>query len=407
MRKNIKFVYIVALTLYLSLSVVSFYKLVNYTYTVFREKQRFGLNDLSLDCSPYYQVFSAHNIMGLRLYLTNETMAKEGFVYVNIGNYETGETLLKSKIAARDIKEEYNNYIDIVSKKVFSNETNRFWFNIYVDEELAGKIKTKYFGHEKRNDILMHVGKHLYKCHELTMSYELLVRRIPFTFIIWIYSSCLIVLAAMMHKTSVDANKNVTKISIEKARSHKLLLVILIVLGLFGTGIIEKDFFIDEPLRYDLDDDRFEEGLILQEKSVTNFRLNCTNDYLNSIQIKLDSYPMDLAEYTIVLNDKDDQYIADIYSSDLDFDGTRLIWDLSDMAISNYGYTIDIFFPIKGDKPAPVIKGVRCVFGKEHISIKRIIIGFVIFVVAVILAIVLDSRNDIAAKITGSKKGEG
>lgn len=93
------------------------------------------------------------------------------------------------------------------------------------------------------------------------------------------------------------------------------------------------------------------------------------------------SYPSDLAEYTIVLSDKKDDYIADVFSSDMDFDGTWLIWDVSEYEFEeNAEYKLDVFFPLKGEKSAPEFMSITCDYGEEGVvSKKKVVVGIVVF----------------------------
>ena len=168
---------------YLIVSLIVMFKLTNYTYGMFDSKHEFGLNDMVLDTSPYFQRFDGYNVMGIRLYLVNEDLIQNGTVYVSIGSYDTGEILFKAEIPARDIGSDYHGYIDIASNKVLTYESTRLYFSIFTDKELSGKIKTKFFGHPKNYEYLMHVGKPLAQYTERTMSYNILQRQIPFSFV--------------------------------------------------------------------------------------------------------------------------------------------------------------------------------------------------------------------------------
>lgn len=385
---------IFAIILYLVVTCISFYKLSHYTYGLFDSKPRFGLNDMSLDHIPYFQKFYGYNVMGLRLYLKNEDHIKDGNVYVNLGSYSTGEIFLKRTIAVKDISNSYDTYIDVFSEKPFKNLSGEFWYSIYTDPQLDGKIKVQYYGHQKSATFLMHVGKHLYDYREKTMVYNLLQRKIPFMFIAWIFMTAvyvtLIVNYNVVYKDLSTISTN--KYSVIESQSlwiHRMLLMILIIIGLVGTELIRPSTFYENILFVSFDDGRFDEGLPLQEKTVTTFKFTCIEKNLNAIRIKLDSYPADLAEYTLVLSDSNDDYISDVFSSDMDFDGKYLFWNISEFEFKeNEEYKIDVFFPLKGDKVAPIIKGLWCQYGEEGTISKRKI-GICLAIIGVAFAFII------------------
>lgn len=387
---------ITVIAYYAIVTLIVMFKLTHYTYDMFGNKQEFGLNDMVLDTSPYFQRFDGYNVMGVRLYLTNEDQVHDGNVYVIIGSYDIGEVLLKAQIKASDIGSDYNGYIDVVSDKVLTKDSTKLYYSIFTDKELSGKIKTKFYGHPKNSEYLLHVGKPLAGYSEKTMSYNTLQRRIPFSFIVWIFLTSVLVMAVVCCISRAPATPPfLEEIRIEDGLQCRLLLIVLITVGLFGTGIIKPSTFYIDTISTDIQDDRLVDGYVLQEKTVTNFTFTTISDELKNIRIKLGSYPSDLAEYTIVLSDKDDDYIADVFSSDMDFDGTWLIWDVSEYEFEeNAEYKLDVFFPLKGEKPAPEFMRITCDYGEEGVvSKKKVAIGIAVFCLLSLLMVLVKIRK--------------
>ena len=253
---------------YIVVTLVVMFKLTHYTYDMFDSKQEFGLNDMVLDTSPYFQRFDGYNVMGVRLYLCNADQIQEGNVYVIIGSYDTGEVLLKAQIKASDIGNDYNGYIDVVSDKVLTNDSTKLYYSIFTDKELSGKIKTQVYGHPKSSEYLMHVGKSLSGYMERTMSYNKLQRRIPFSFIVWIFLTSVLVMAAVFYISGMPATPPFSgEIRIEDGLQRRLLLIALITIGLFGTGIIKPSTFYEGTISEDIQDERLVDGYVLQEKN--------------------------------------------------------------------------------------------------------------------------------------------
>ena len=172
-------------------------------------------------------------------------------------------------------------------------------------------------------------------------------------------------------------------------------MIVLITVGLFGTGIIKPSTFYKDTISKDIQDERLFDGYVPQEKTVTNFTFTTVSDELKSVKIKLGSYPHNLAEYTIVLSDKNDDYIADVFSSDMDFDGTWLIWDVSEYEFEEDAeYKLDVFFPLKGEKYAPEFMRITCDYGREGIvSREKVTIGTVAFCILSLLILFIKRKK--------------
>ena len=114
-RKNIvKYgLEIACLILYLLYSIMVFSEKKTWSYSLMSNMPVDGLATVYLDENPYYQVFEAHKLVGVRLVLRNDDYVSEGAVVIEIGNYTTGESFYHEEISASKINgTSRSDYID-------------------------------------------------------------------------------------------------------------------------------------------------------------------------------------------------------------------------------------------------------------------------------------------------------
>jgi hypothetical protein len=161
-------------------------------YDVITHKPNTRLSSVWLDSVPYHQQFQANKIVGIRLYLSNPYNVSEGVVSVKIGNQETGKALYESEILVTEISDSsLEDYIDIIPEDITFEDDVVYYVELDA-LSCADKTIKAYLGAMSTYGV-SHAGDESDLSNKM-LCFEVIQKIIPFSFIIWVFITSLVVM---------------------------------------------------------------------------------------------------------------------------------------------------------------------------------------------------------------------
>lgn len=321
------------------------------------------LSSVWLDSVPYHQAFKANETVGIRLYLSNPYNVSEGVVSVKIGEQETGSVIYTIEVLATEITDSVlEDYIDIIPEDISFDDDVVYYVELDAMSCADKTIKT-YLGAMDTYGV-SHAGDESDLTSKM-LCFAVIQNIIPFLFIVWIFVTCLIVMMLIfVFSDKRDIVENVD-ISLPTSLESKLLIPLLILIGLIGTGILSVDEFIIKTV--DSKDEALIGGYELGEHSSYNQEFTVKRNDLKEIHVSLERFFENVGTFVISIQKGQDEIVKSVQNIELDkIDGYYYILDVSELELKK-GETYDFYIYtgyIGEDEEKPVIKSVEYIYSK-------------------------------------------
>ncbi len=354
---------VLTMIVYFVFSFWVFYDMTHMNYDVLSEMSNSRLSSVWLDSVPYHQPFKADKVVGVRLYLSNPYNVSEGVISVKIGNEETGKVLYTKEILATEITDSVlQDYIDVVPEDMSFDDDLVYYIELDALSCADKTIKT-YIG--AMND---YVVSHKDDTSDLTnkmLYFEIIQETMPFSFVVWIFITCLIVLMLVYVFSSKKKSREFENAEIPTSLESKVIIPVLVLIWLFGTGILSADKIVSKTI--DLRDAVLADGYELEEHSSYSQEFTVKKNNLNEIHVSLENFFENVGTFVISIQKGQNEVIQSVQSIELDkIDGAYYIWEVSELGLKK-GETYDLYIYtgfIGEDEENPVIKRIEYIYSK-------------------------------------------
>lgn len=354
---------VLTMIVYFAFSFWVFYDMTHMNYDVLSEMSNSRLSSVWLDSVPYHQPFKADKVVGVRLYLSNPYNVSEGVISVKIGNEETGKVLYTKEILATEITDSVlQDYIDVVPEDMSFDDDLVYYIELDALSCADKTIKT-YIG--AMND---YVVSHKDDTSDFTnkmLYFEIIQETMPFSFVVWIFITCLIVLMLVYVFSSKEKSRGFENAEIPTSLESKVIIPVLILIWLFGTGMLSADKIVSKTI--DLKDEVLADGYELEEHSSYSQEFTVKKNNLNEIHVSLENFFENVGTFVISIQKGQNEVIQSVQSIELDkVDGAYYIWEVSELGLKK-GETYDLYIYtgfIGEDEENPVIKRIEFIYSK-------------------------------------------
>lgn len=321
------------------------------------------ISSVWLDSAPYHQPFKANKTVGIRIYLSNPCNASEGVVSVKIGNEQTGKALYTSEILVTEISDSrLEDYIEIIPENMVFEDGTIYYVELDAISCADKTIKT-YLGAMDTYGV-SHAGDTSDLTNKM-LCIGVIQKIIPFLFIVWIFVTCLIVMMLIFVFSGKRGNAEHNDISFPTSLESKLVIPIIILIGLFGTGVLSVDKLITKTV--DSNDEALIGGYELEEHSSYNQEFTVKRNDLKEIHISLENYFENVGIFVISIQKGQDEIIKSVQNIEIDkVDGSYYSWDVSSLGL-NKGETYDLYIYtgfIGEDEENPVLERIEYIYSK-------------------------------------------
>lgn len=351
------------MVIYFIFTFLVFRNMTELHYDVLTEKPIMRLSSVWLDSVPYHQQFKADKIVGIRLYLSNPYNVSEGVVSVRIGNQQTGKTIYESEILVTDISDSVlEDYIDIIPEDITFEDDIVYYVELDALSCADKTIKT-YLGAMSTYGV-SHAGDESNLTNKM-LCFEVIQKTIPFSFIVWIFITSLVVMMLVFVFSKNKNEENYIDVQLPTSLESKLIIPVLILIGFFGTGVLSADKFTTKTVN--IEDEALEGGYELAEHSSYSQQFTVKRKDLKEIHVSLENFFENVGTFVISIQKGQDEIIQSVQSIDLDkIDGSYYIWDVSGLGLEK-GDTYDLYIYtgfIGEDEENPVIKRIEYIYTK-------------------------------------------
>lgn len=330
---------------------------------VINDRPSTRISSVWLDSVPYHQPFKASKTVGIRIYLCNPYSASEGVVSVKIGNQQTGKVLYTSEILVTEISDsKLEDYIEIIPENMAFEDDVIYYVELDAISCAEKTIKT-YFGAMDTYGV-SHAGDTNDLSNKM-MCIAVIQEVIPFIFIIWIFISSLIVMMIIFVFSKKSREIRHEEIALPTSTESKLIIPVLILIGLFGTGALSLNKITTKSV--DIKDEVLADGYELEEHSSYNQQFIVKRNDLKEIHISLERFFENVGTFVISIQKGQDEIVQSVQSKELDkIDGSYYIWDVSELGLKK-GEIYDLYIYtgfIGEDEENPVIKRIEYFYSK-------------------------------------------
>ena len=351
------------MVIYFIFTFLIFRNMTELHYDVLTEKPIMRLSSVWLDAVPYHQQFKADKIVGIRLYLSNPYNVSEGVVSVKIGNQQTGKAIYESEILVTDISDSVlEDYIDIIPEDITFEDNVEYYVELDAISCADKTIKT-YLGDMSTYGV-SHAGDESDLTNKM-LCFEVIQKTMPFSFIVWIFITSLVVMMLVFVFSKNRHEENYRNIQLPTSLESKLIIPVLILIGLFGTGVLSADKFTTKTVN--IEDEALEGGYELAEHSSYSQQFTVKRKDLKEIHVSLENFFENVGTFVISIQKGQDEIIQSVQSIDLDkIDVSYYIWDVSGLGLEK-GDTYDLYIYtgfIGEDEENPVIKRIEYIYTK-------------------------------------------
>lgn len=356
-------VVVAIVSLYMLFSAFVFWNMTQDHFGVVNDVSYLRLVSVWLDDVPYHQPFKADKTVGIRVYLSNPYNASEGVVSVKIGNEQTGKVLYTSEILVTEISDSrLEDYIEIIPENMVFEDGTIYYVELDAISCADKTIKT-YLGAMDTYGV-SHAGDTSDLTNKM-LCIGVIQKIIPFLFIVWIFVTCLIVMMLIFVFSGKRGNAEHNDISFPTSLESKLVIPIIILIGLFGTGVLSVDKLITKTV--DSNDEALIGGYELEEHSSYNQEFTVKRNDLKEIHISLENYFENVGIFVISIQKGQDEIIKSVQNIEIDkVDGSYYSWDVSSLGL-NKGETYDLYIYtgfIGEDEENPVLERIEYIYSK-------------------------------------------
>ena len=321
------------------------------------------ISSVWLDSVPYHQPFQANKTVGIRIYLSNPYNASEGVVSVKIGNEQTGKVLYTSEILVTEISDSrLEDYIEIIPEDVAFEDSTIYYVELDAISCADKTIKT-YLGAMDTYGV-SHAGDTSDLTNKM-LCIGVIQKIIPFLFIVWIFVTCIIVMMLILVFSDKRDNAEHNDIRFPTSLESKIVIPIIILIGLFGTGVLSVDKLITKTV--DSNDEALIGGYELEEHSSYNQEFTVKRNDLKEIHISLENFFENVGTFVISIQKGQDEIIKSVQNIEIDkVDGSYYSWDVSSLGL-NKGETYDLYIYtgfIGEDEENPVLERIEYIYSK-------------------------------------------
>ena len=332
-------------------------------YDVITHMPSMRLSSAWLDSVPYHQQFKANKIVGIRLYLSNPYNVSEGVVSVKIGNQQTGKAIYETEILVTDISDSVlEDYIDIIPEDITFEDDVVYYVELDA-LSCADKTIKAYLGAMSTYGI-SHAGDDGDLTNKM-LCFEVIQKTIPFSFIVWIFITSLVVMMLVFVFSKNKNEENYIDVQLPTSLESRLIIPVLILIGLLGTGVLSADRFTTKTVN--IEDEALEGGYELEEHSSYSQQFTVKRKDLKEIHVSLENFFENVGTFVISIQKGQDEIVQSVQSIDLDkIDGSYYIWDVSGLGLEK-GDTYDLYIYtgfIGEDEENPVIKRIEYIYTK-------------------------------------------
>lgn len=355
---------IILLTIaYFAFSFFVFSIMTKKSYDVLSDIPTTRISSVWLDSVPYHQTFLASKTVGIRVYLCNPYNVSEGVVSVKIGNQTTGSVLYTDEILVTDISDEaLHDYFDIIPDNVTFEDGALYYVELDA-MSCADKTIRTYLGAMDTYGV-SHAGDTNDLSNKM-MCIAVIQEVIPFVFIVWIFITSLFVMMLIFVFSKKSHDTRHEEIALPTSTESKLIIPVLILIGLFGTGALSLDKITIKSV--DIKDEALAEGYELAEHSSYNQQFTIDRNDLKEIHISLEHFFENVGTFVISIQKGQDEIVKSVQNIELDkIDGSYYIWDVSELGLEK-GETYDLYIYtgfIGEDEENPVIKRIEYIYSK-------------------------------------------
>lgn len=350
-------------TIYMFFSAFVFGNVARGHFGVVKDIPSLRLSSVWLDSVPYHQPFKASKTVGVRIYLSNPYNVSEGVVSVSIGNEQTGKELYSSEVLVTEISDSVlEDYIEIIPEDM-AFEDNVIYYVELDAMSCADKTIKTYLG-----AIDTYGVSHTGDTSDLTnkmLCIGVVQKIIPFLFIVWIFVTCLVVMMLVFVFSKNKHEENYRDIQLPTSLESKLIIPVLILIGLFGTGVLSADKFTTKTVN--IEDEALEGGYELEEHSSYSQQFTVKRNDLKEIHVSLENFFENVGTFVISIQKGQDEIVQSVQNIELDkIDGSCYIWDVSGLGLEK-GDTYDLYIYtgfIGEDEENPVIKRIEYIYTK-------------------------------------------
>lgn len=379
--KKIKYVIIIATYIFISFYVV--WEFLNPSYANLTGLSKSRMATAVLDETPFVQSFEANYLVGIRLYLTNEYNISEGVVLASLYDDSTGQVIYDTQIDVTDIPNNgRNSYIDLLFQNDIRKENGKYALELYAVGDAVGKIKTYICGADSENSYTFTHGDDSTYYNGKMLYFGPLEKVLPLSFFGWMFLTG-VLLFCFFFNCDMPFYQLKVRASIP---IRVMRLWLLIVIGLFGTGVVDLDSNVLKNKKIiDIDDESNKDIITLGEHSDYSYKFTVKENNLTEIALDLYQDVENTANFTVSIKKGEEDVIASIQSNELE----NYVWNIKDLELQKgeeYDLCIYTGF-INYDEESPSFIGAQCVYGDDSIKIFRValFLGGIVLVACIIV----------------------
>lgn len=308
--------------------------------------------------SPLHQTFEAYDLLGVRIWVTNERSIDAGSLVVTVGNEESGEVLFEQRVPCSEISNiAFENYLEFRFDRDLMKGEKELYIDLSTEDVKERRLRTyvipKSYSLEDENELY----------------FARVQKSVPAIFVTWIAVSAVLLAAIItvrgINERSVSVRyTNVIYTSVREKVIFAVLLVIIVCFGLIG------DISRSVPSQniVDLQADDLEGGYTLNENSSYHQTFSVDKEGLDKINIHLRSYLTNNALFVVSIQKGTEEVLATVESNELNTSDKSVsafyIWDISDVGLE-VGREYDLYIytgSIGEDEQNPTITGIEYVY---------------------------------------------
>ena len=356
-------VVVAIVALYMLFSAFVFWNMTQDHFGVVNDVSYLRLVSVWLDDVPYHQPFKADKTVGIRVYLSNPYNTSEGVVSVKIGNQETGAVLHTSELLVTEITDSVlEDYIEIIPEDMEFEDDVIYYVELDAISCADKTIKT-YLGAMDTYGV-SHAGDESDLTNKM-LCFSVVQKTIPFLFIVWIFITSLVVLMIILVFSDKGEGTEYEDLKLPISRESKIMIPVLILIGLFGTGALSVDYFTTKTINGS--DEALVGGYELAEHSSYNQTFTVKRSDLKEIHVSLDKYFENVGTFVISIQKGQDEIVKSVQNIEIDkVDGSYYSWDVSSLGL-NKGETYDLYIYtgfIGEDEENPVLERIEYIYSK-------------------------------------------
>ena len=348
---------LIATIIYVIFTVVIFVQMTGKSEVVLQD----NLSDVKsvwLSESPLRQTFEAYDLLGVRIWVTNERDIDAGSLVVSVGDEESGEILFEQRVPCSEISNiAFENYLEFRFDEDLVKGEKELYIDLSTEDVKEKRLRT-------------YVTKTASSAaDENELYFARIQKSVPAIFVTWIVVSAVLFAAIIVVRGAKERGvsaryTNVIYMSGRERIIFAVLLAIIVCVGLFGD--ISRSVPSQNIVNLQADD--LEGGYTLNEHSSYHQVFSVDEDGLDKINIHLRSYLTNNALFVVSIQKGTDEVLATVQSDELSVSDKTVsayyIWDISDVELE-VGREYDLYIYtgfIEEDEQNPTITGIEYVY---------------------------------------------